>query len=405
MSELEKNTDIDGAIEEVKSMADMQKQFAEQQKAFNEKMDQFLQQQANMNKALIRGDEEEKEEGKFYGFLQAKSEVAQGKTALSPYWDEKTTNKFSDFLHMIYEKDYKGIQKAFGDNVQDNVGNWIPTEFRSEIIRLAYLQSLALQKCTIFPMGRDKLHMPAPTGNYTVSWVDAGGALTDSKFTPGYIELAAEKLAGLALVNREDLDDSAVPLAPFIANQMGEDFAMKIDEEVFQGDSSDTANHKFDGLENASSVQAVTGDVGAAAYADLLTEDNLLEVVGKLDDRQIAGAEWFTTNGAWNTVRALEDGASSKIIRLNENYTYDLLGFPVNRRSQIAPSTATAERAAAFFGNLKWVYIGDRMDFSIDTSEHYRFANDQVVFRGLQRMAVKVALPDNFVRLMFAAAE
>lgn len=398
----EENKNIDEAIEDVKSMAEMQKEFADQQKAFNEKMDEFLKQQANLNKALIRGDEAEKEEGKFYGFLQAKNEVAQGKTALAPYWDHKTTEKYSDYLKMVRQKDYKAIEKAFGDTGAQGASNWVPTEFRSEIIRMAYLQSLALQKCTIVPMGRDKLTLPKPSGNYTVSWTDKGGEISESTATLGSLTLDSAKLAGIAIVNAEDLDDSAVPIAPFIANQMAEDFAMKIDTEVFQGNAD--GSDQFDGLEYADSVNTVTGDVEAAAFSSFLTEDHLLEAVGKLDDRQLAGAEWFTTNPAWNAIRAIEDGASSKIVRLNENYTYDLLGFPVNRRAQIAPSTATAERAAAFFGNLKWVYIGDRMDFRIDTSEHRRFEYDQVVFRGLQRLAIKVALPDNFVRMVFGAA-
>jgi len=402
MSDLQNTDNIDEAVKDVKSMTEMQKQLTEQNKQFNEKMDKFLEAQANINKAMVRGNEEEKEVGKFYGFTQAKNEIAQGKTALSPYWDQKTTDRFNQYLNMVYEKDYDGLKKEFGDNVQTSLSNWTPTEFRSEIVRLAYLQSLALQKCTIVPMGRDKVQMPAPTGNYTVSWVSPGGAITDSKMAPGYIELDSAKLAGLALINKEDLNDSAVPIATFIASQMGEDFAKKIDKEVFQGDAS--GSDQFDGLEYATSVNTITGDVEAAAFSTFLTEAHLLEAVGKLDDRQMAGAEWFMTNSAWNAVRAIEDGASSKIIRLNEAYTYDLLGFPVNRRAEIT-TTATAERAAAFFGNLKWVYIGDRMDFNIDTSEHYRFANDQVVFRGMQRLAIKVALPDNFARLVFGAAE
>lgn len=403
MSELNRTEDdIEHAIEDVKSMAEMQKAFADQQKTFNEKFDEFMKQQANLNKALIRGNEEEREEGKHYGFLQAKKEVAKGKTALAPYWDEKTEGRFNDYIHMVYEKDYKGIQKAFGDNVQDGVSNWTPTEFRSEIIRMAYLASYVLPKATVIPMGRDKVQMPKPSGSYTVDWVDKGSAMTDSKVTLGQLELDTAKLGGLAIVNREDLDDSAIPLAQFIASQMGEDFGLKIDEQAFQGtiDGGDP----FNGLEYFSGLQSVAGAEDATpTFAELLTEANLLDAVGKLDDRQVVGAEWHMTNQAWNAIRAIEDGASSKIVRLNENYVYDLLGFPVNRRAQVAPATATASRVAAYFGNLRWLYIGDRMDFRIDTSEHYRFANDQVVFRGTQRLAIKPALPANFVKLVFGA--
>jgi len=393
-------SDLENATKEVSAMAETVKSLKADLDA---KLEAIQKEQAKMNQAMIRSNEEEKQVGSSYGFLQARKEVAQGKTALAPYWDDRTEIRFNEYVHMVYEKDYKGIEKAFGDNVQDNVSNWTPNEFRSEIVRLEYLNSIALQKATIIPMSRDKVDLPAPSGNYTVGWVDAGAAMVDSKITPGIVTLDSAKLYGLALVNKEDLDDPVYPLSTVIAAQMGEDFGLKIDEEVFQGDDSDTTNHKFDGLEYAANVQAVTGGVDASpTFAELLTEDNLLAAVGKLDDRQLAGAEWYFTNGAWNVIRALEDGASSKIIRLNEAYKYNLLGYPVNLNAKVG-TTATVSRAAGFFGNLKWVYIGDRMNFNIGTSEHYRFANDQVVFRGLQRLAVKVALPANFVRIMFGA--
>lgn len=43
------------------------------------------------------------------------------------------------------------------------------------------------------------------------------------------------------------------------------------------------------------------------------------------------------------------------------------------------------------------------MDMSIATSEHYRFANDQVVFRAMSRFAVKVGIPTALVKLVFGA--
>lgn len=395
-------------MEEIKKATEEVSQMAETLKSIKAdldvKMEQIQKEQARMNAAMIRSNEEEKEIGKSYGFLQARSEVAAGKNARAPLWDDKTAKRFDEYCHMLYEKDYKGITKSFGDNVQDGGSNWTPTEFRSEMVRLQYLSSIALQKATIIPMSRDKVDLPKPSGNYTVSWVGDGAAMVDSKITLGKVSLDTAKLYGLALINSEDLDDPAYPVAQVIAAQMAEDVGLKIDEEVFQGDDSDTTNHKFDGLEYASSVQSVTGGVDATpTFAELLTEDNLLSAVGKLDDRQLAGAEWYFTTGAWNAIRALEDGASSKIIRLNEAYKYSLLGYPVNLNSQVGTSTATASRAAGFFGNLKWVYIGDRMNFAIDTSEHYRFANDQVVFRGLQRLAIAVALPANFVKIVFGA--
>jgi HK97 family phage major capsid protein len=382
-------------------MADLEKEaevVASQMKSMEAQLETIQKTLASVEKAQIRTNEEEKEVGKSYGFINAKKDIAMGKIAKAPLWDEKTTGKFNDYLHMVKEKDYVAIKKAWGDNVQDNVSNWVPTEFRSELVRLSYLQSIALQKATIIPMSRDKIDMPAPSGNYTVGWITSGDAISDSKITIGKVSLDTKKLGALALINNEDLADSAYPLALVVANQMAEDFGKAIDLEVFQSSGS-----AFSGLDSAASVQAVTGGVDATpTFVELLTEDNILLACGKLDDLQQDGAEWFFTPTAWNTIRALEDGASSKIVRLNEGYKYNLIGFPVNLSSRVGP-VATVSKCAGFFGNMKHVYIGDRMDLSITTSDQYRFANDQTVFRAVQRLAIAVAIPTSFCKLSFGA--
>jgi HK97 family phage major capsid protein len=383
-------------------MADLEKEAQEvatQMKSMEAQLEAIQKSIASVEKAQIRTNEEEKEVGKSYGFINARKDVLNGKVTKAPLWDDKTVGKFNDYLHMVKEKDFVAIKKAWGENVQDNVSNWVPTEFRSEVVRLAYLQSIAMQKATIIPMSRDKIDMPAPSGNYTTAWITAGNEISDSKLTIGKVSLDTKKLGALALINNEDLDDSAYPLALVVANQMGEDFGKAIDLEVFQSSGS-----AFSGLDSAASVQAVTGGTDATpTFAELLTEANLLLGCGKLDDLQQDGAEWFFTPSAWNAIRALEDGANSKIIRLNEGYKYNLLGFPVNISSRVSPA-ATAAKNAGYFGNMKHLYIGDRMDLSITTSDQYRFANDQTVFRAVQRLAIAVALPTAFVRFMFGAA-
>ncbi len=398
----ENKTTVDEAVENVNEMA---VNFDKMKSDLDSKMDEILQAQANLNKSMIRSNDEEKEVGTGYGITQARKDIAMGKTAKVPYWDKKTEKRYGEYLNMVAAKDITGIKKAFGDNVQDGIANWTPVEFSSEIVRLAVQNSIALRQCKIVPMGRDQMEIPAPTGGYTAAWITAGAQILDSKYTAGAVTLDTSKLGALAIINNEDLADSIVPLAQYVAVQMGEDFGKKIDTEVFQGDSSNTPTNVFDGWEYATSVNEVAGAVDATpTFAELLTEDNLLAMVATLQDAERSGAQWYFNNEGWNAIRAIEDGASSKIVRLNEAYKYELLGYPINLQTEVAQTTATAERAAGFFGNLNWIYIGDRMNFSVQTSEHERFSYDQTLFLGLQRLAIAVALPTALARIVFGAA-
>ncbi|MHA1661875.1 MAG: phage major capsid protein [Candidatus Thorarchaeota archaeon] len=354
-----------------------------------------------VNKALITETEKPINAYKGYGYGNAQV----GKTN----WTPEQKKGFLDYVKMVKDNDGEAITKAFGDNpftATTTAGGYlVPDEFRAELVRLAYQKSLALQKCRIVPMANLKLYMPSVASGFTATWGAINTQILDQLLTLGQVELSAEKMVSLSLVPVELLSSSAISVADLIANEMAEAFAKKIDEEVFDGNSSDSSNHKFDGLGYATGVQEEVGAVdGTPTLAELITEDNLIAMVANLaGSSALDGAEWYWHPTAWNVIRGLEDGASSKILRLNENYKYDLLGFPVNLSNQV-PVAATAELPVGFFGNLANVYIGDKMDFSLAVSTDERFSSDQAVFKGTQHIAVNVALPAAFSRIVFGAA-
>jgi len=346
--------------------------------------------------------EEQVKRARNYGFYQARKEVQAGNKSPVPNWTLDTELKFTDFVHAVKNNDRKAIEKAYGDNPYTETtsagGYLVPEEFRAELVRLAYIRSLMLQKCRIMPMSTDNMKVPSG-GTATAAWGTINTQIADSKVTLGQVDLSADKLIGLSLIPNELLSDSAIPVGAMIANEFAEAFAKKIDEEVLQGDSSDTSNHRFDGWATASSVEEVqpTAD-DTPTLAETVTEANLLAMVAKLTAQELMGAEWFFHPTVWNVVRGLEDGSSSKIVRLNESWKYDLLGFPTNISDQ-APYATTNELAVAFFGNPQHIIIGDRMQFTIASSSDSRFSYDQTEFRATQRLAIAVALPSSLVKL------
>lgn len=344
--------------------------------------------------------------GKYFGYLNARDAVAKGQTFDAPMWGAKKSQRFVEWAINVKTGDRAAIQKAYGDNPYTETtsagGYLVPEEFRPELIRLIYQRSLALQYARIMPMTTDNMKVPTVSSGYTASWGAVNTQIEDSKVTFGQVDLQAQKIVGTSLVPNELLSDSALPVASIIANEFAESFAKLIDEEFFDGDSSDTANHKFDGWLHASSVSEVKPSSGddTPTAAELITEDNLLSMVAKLDDRELVGARWFMHPTAWSVIRGLEDGASSKIVRLNEAYMYDLLGFPAHRSSQM-PSVSSLSNDTSYiaFGNPQHIVIGDRMQFTIASSEHERFSYDQTAFRATQRLAIAVALPSSLVKL------
>jgi len=406
MDNLEKDS-ADKAADVLVELQASNTELKAQNEAIEAKMDEVLKASANMNKALIRTNEEEKEIGKRgYSFSDAANDVAKGKSAKAPYWDAKTTSRFNDYVKMLGNKDVAGIQKAFGDTGATTAANWTPVEFVSELVRLAFVTSVMLPKVTIRPMSRDKMDLPAPSGDLTWGFIAAGGAMEESAFTAGKIQLDTAKAYGMVLINQEDLDDPAYPLASYVAAKLAEDYARFVDGCILYGDADGSTavyDGEFDGWAEAANVNAVVGaDDATPTFAELLTLDKLNEVISKLDEREIEGAEFIMSMPSYNAVRNLRDDNGNPLVAINTPYMFDLMGFPMTKTA-IALSVAAVDKVAVFFGNPKHIIFGDRMDMSIATSEHYRFANDQIVFRAMSRFAVKVAIPTALVKLSFGS--
>jgi len=399
---------INADREERKAMSqDEESQKEQRQKEIDEAVEKALRSDFYKPEVQESDKDEDAEVGKYFGYLNAREMIAKGNRFDAPMWGNKKSQRFVEWAIAVKDNDKAHIRKAFGDNAYTETttagGHLVPDEFRPELIRLTYLRSLALQYGRIVPMNTDSLTIPTVSSGYSASWGTINNQISDSKVTFGQVSLAAEKMVGLSLVPNELLSDSALPVASIIANEFAEAFAKKLDEEFFDGDKTQS-DHEFDGWGHDSGVETVAGGTDASpTYAELVTEDNLLSVVGKLEDRELDGARWFMSPTVWSTVRGLEDGNSDNIVRLNENYSYDLLGFPVHRTAQM-PSSAAAEQPAVLFGNPRNIVIGDRMQFTIAANDGERFSYDQTVFRATQRVAIDVALPGSIARLEFGAS-
>lgn len=402
--------DIDKTVENVDKMVDG---FESKMASLEAKMEEMLKIKASFDKDQVDSAEESKKKSKYYGYVNARKDIANGKNSSAAMWDEETETKFVEYVQMVKEGDKAAIKKAYGDSPYTSTtgagGYMIPDEFRPELVRLAYRRSLMLPKVRVIPMTSDTLNMIGVTGG-TVSWGSINTRITDSKLTLTQPQLTAEKLVGLSIVPNELLADSALPIGTFLADEFSEAFASKIDEEILQGDADDSTNHKFDGWGYADNVTAmISADVDASpTFAEEVTAANLIAgvaAVQAVDERNLDGAEWFVHPTVWAVIRGLTDSNGDHLVSIDRNFEYNLLGFPVNVTAKApAGGSPTAGAPYLLFGNPNNIYVGDRMSFDLQSSSESRFSYDQTEFRAIQRLGVLVAKPTAIGRFNFGAA-
>jgi len=373
----------------------------EAQKAdYEKKIEEILKAKADIADGSVPDEDEQKERGKYYGYANARKETARGRTSPVPYWDDKTEKRFVEYMIAVKERDTAFIKKTFGDNVLTETtsagGYLIPTEFRAELVRLVYQRSLMLPKVTIIPMSSGSLTMPSRTAGYTVSWGTINTQITDTKLTLGQVSHTAKKMVALSIVPNELLQDSALPVGSLIADEFTEGFAQYTDKNILMGDTGDTdgngTTYPFNGWAGGVTTNDNAGDTGDSVATEI-TAANLYTIAGMLDEIEIQGAQWFFHPTVWATVRGLTDSNGDHLVRLNQAYRYDVLGFPTNLSSQMTTKASIpAGGPWVLFGNPRYIQVGDQMSLEIAQSQDVRFDYDQTVFRGIQRLSIAVAI-------------
>ena len=321
-----------------------------------------------------------------YGFADARRDYADGGTTKELLWDKSTCKQFVD---------YAMSTKAAGPYTETTTagGYLVPTSFKPELIRLAYVKSVALQEARIIEMAGNSLNMPTLATQATMSWGTINTSIGDTANVFGQMSLSAEKAVAFSLAPNELIHDSPISVAQMITDNFTEAMAKFIDEEFFTGDTADASNHKFNGWEFAASVHDTAGDTGDSV-AGVLTHDNIIDTMGLLDAVEIQGAKWFMHPSTWAIVRKLKDSQNMPLVPISGGYKYDLAGYPVTLSNQVSATAASiaADRAVALFGNPKYGFIGDCLSLSIDSSDQYKFQSDQTAFRCVQRFAIDFPL-------------
>ena len=253
----------------------------------------------------------------------------------------------------------------------------IPTSFYDQIIMQAKFVGPMLTTSTMLRTGSgEPLQIPSNATYSTGTLTAAGSVLPDGDPTfNAFKTLQAWKFGGIIKVARELLEDSAVDLTGFLAEQIGVGMGQTINNALTNGTGTTTAY----GIATTAS-SAVTGGTGVAGA---FTADNLIDLVFSLDTaaRRRPGAGFQMNKAALANVRKLKDNYGRYIFDPAVSADkYDLLlSYPVYENPDLAAPAVNA--VSVLFGDLKSYYVREVGGIRLDQSTDYAFANDQVTFR------------------------
>lgn len=283
------------------------------------------------------------------------------------------------------------IRNDYGTVVPSDGGFLVPETLRSELLRVSLETGVVRSRARVIPM--ETLRVPFPTidstsnasnvyGGVTAYWAEESAALTESQATFGRVVLQANKLTAYAEVPNELLQDSLISFMAFIDQIYPEALAWFEDVAFFSG----TGAGEPLGFLNAEAAISITKESGQAA--DTIVLENILKMYARMLPTSLGRAVWVANLDTFPELYTMAlsvgtGGAPVMLTNAAQGPVLSILGRPVIF-SEKPPTVGDA--GDINFVDFGYYLIGDRQSMTSMTSEHFKFQNDQLATRFIQRL-------------------
>ncbi len=305
-----------------------------------------------------------------------------------------------DLSTAVLSSDFSKVKElTTGDAGEDIVDRELSVEIR----HLQTEYGVARREFFTTQLSKNSYDANALVTDVTVGWVDEGAVISTVSVDLSQSELKLKKLAAIAAMSRELLQDQELDLFSFIASRVAEGFAKAEDEAFFIGDGSSTYGG-FTGLLENATVQEVTGT---------LTVAKIYEMIDTLPQGAHANAKFYAHRTQLSVIRQLTDGDNRYIYQnpLAVSGTPTLAGYPLVL-VEAMPSATSDNNGIMLFGDLKKATIlGYRSGISVDRSNSAvvrnqandgdvnTFTTDREAIRWVTRVGAITILPSAVIKL------
>lgn len=286
------------------------------------------------------------------------------------------------------------IRNAFQSDVPSDGGFLIPENLRSELLRVSLETSIVRPRARVIPMETLRVPFPAIDSTSNVSsvfggivcyWTEEGGTLTDSSPSFKRIVLDAKKLTAYTQVPAELVADSVISFQPFISEIFPEAMAFYEDDAFMTGSG---AGEPLGGLSTGNPAMVVVNKESGQT-ANTIVWENIAGMFARMLPSSMGRAVWVVTIDAFKELAtmALSVGTGGSAIWLNngaQGPPMTILGRPVIF-SEKTPGVLGAQGDISFV-DFGFYLVGDRQAMSASASEHYRFGNDEVAYKIIERV-------------------
>jgi len=307
--------------------------------------------------------------------------------------------KCANFVKAVFNRDLASI-KALSEGTTTDGGYVVPEYFANEIIRVAGQYGVARKNARIWPVSGWKTNVPT-ISNVVAYRVGEKSAITSSQPTFSRTVLTLKKIAALIPMSNELLKDANINTVDQMVNLSAEAFAKYEDEWAFLGKGVG------EGIFQDTNVPVYTMGSGDTDFEDA-DFDDLLEVMGKVDEGALNGAKWYMAFSVFNALRKRKYASGTASYILQEpgaGMPATIWNYPVEFVSVMPKTSLQSQAAQKFiaFGNLSYMLFGDARQYEVTISQEATitdtdgstpinlFEQDMSAVRVIERVDIELA--------------
>lgn len=354
------------------------------------------------NGAEIRRPDQSKATARDAFAARGKSGVIYNRRAQGVALDGKY-EELTDFLKVIdhradprdpeIQRKRAEIKNAMSSTDPSTGGFLIPEELRAGLLEVALESAIVRPRATVIPMQTLRAAMPMLDVTSNVSnvyggivayWTEEAAALVQSQPRFAQVALEAKKLTAYTEVPNELLDDSPMSVEAFIKDRFPKAIS-NFEDRAFLGG---TGVGEPLGALNVNNSALVTQTIEGGQATATITWENIIKMYSRMLPDSLARAVWLVPPNAFAELAtmALNVGTGGSAVWMPDGRgapQLTLLGRPVIMTEKVSNLGTAGDLT---FVDLSYYLIGDRMAMSAKSSEHYRFGNDMMAYRFIERV-------------------
>lgn len=280
------------------------------------------------------------------------------------------------------------VRNAYGSTIPADGGFLIPETLRSNLLQVALEMAVVRPRATVIPM--ESLRVPFPTidetshassvyGGMVGYWTEEAGALTTSSAKFGRVVLEAKKLTGYSEVPNELFSDSIISFQAFLSQVWPRAIAWFEDVAFMRGSG---VGEPLGWLNAEAAVSATR----TASGADIEWAD-IAAMYSRMLPGSLGSAVWIAHIDTFPSLATMQIGSGPALVNGYGGgagqFPMTILGRPVIFTEKANSSGTSGD---INFVDLSYYLIGDRQAMSMESSPHYKFANDQTAVRIIERV-------------------